>query len=336
MIEIAEGSAPKTSSANNNRSSSEIIKMGKNQEEIERAGCEYENKHQLLQDDGYDSVCIMPFYSPEYGFGVDKIIDVGFEKFKVSKIFDKENRLKLLLNQYIEWKGRDIRSDIARWYFNTIKLSPESIKKIWYPDLDISTPDVTKWESLNDPHIYSSVEIMSHPILRNRTGENGNFSYNGSFLFASKEWEVDITCQFNLKSYPMDSQKCRFEQTSFWYMLFLSPGDNMGLWNYDSNGFYVTINYTGAMIDFEDPYQNSVNGTTVFGFDITLERMVQPFLYMYYLPCMAIVLVSQISFIIPLSSIPGRVALVVTQFLTLTNIFIHQTVRFMHFRVMHI
>ena len=90
------------------------------------------------------------------------------------------------------------------------------------------------------------------------------------------------------------------------------------------------------MTDFNDPYQDVVNGTTVFGFDITLERMVQPFLYMYYLPCMAIVLVSQISFIIPLSSIPGRVALVVTQFLTLTNIFIHQTVRFMHFRVMMI
>ena len=60
--------------------------------------------------------------------------------------------------------------------------------------------------------------------------------------------------------------------------------------------------------------------------------MFQPFLYMYYLPCMAIVLVSQISFIIPLSSIPGRVALVVTQFLTLTNIFIHQTVGYMSFR----
>ena len=46
-------------------------KMGEKQEEIERAGCEYENKHQLLQDDGIDTVCTMPFYSPEYGFGVN-------------------------------------------------------------------------------------------------------------------------------------------------------------------------------------------------------------------------------------------------------------------------
>ena len=153
-----------------------------------------------------------------------------------------------------------------------------------------------------------------------------------SFLSARKEWEVDISCLFNLKSYPMDTQRCRFEQATFYMMLYLSPGDNMGLWQYKSNGFYVTINYTGNLIDFDDPYQGMENGTSVFGFDITLERMLQPFLFQYYLPCMAIVLVSQISFIIPLSSIPGRVALVVTQFLTLTNIFIHQTVGYMNFR----
>ena len=37
-----------------------------------------------------------------------------------------------------------------------------------------------------------------------------------------------------------------------------------------------------------------------------------------------IVLVAEIGFIIPASAIPGRVALLVTQFLTLINLFIHQ------------
>ena len=98
----------------------------------------------------------------------------------------------------------------------------------------------------------------------------------------------------------------------------------MGAWTYNANGFYVTINYTGSFVEYNNSYPNMT--VKDFGFDITLERMFQPFLFQYYLPCMAIVLVSQISFIIPLSSIPGRVALVVTQFLTLTNIFIHSTV----------
>ena len=52
----------------------------------------------------------------------------------------------------------------------------------------------------------------------------------------------------------------------------------------------------------------------------------------------AIVVVAQISFIIPMSAIPGRVALVVTQFLTLTNIFIHEMVRyyFTHYTINYI
>ena len=41
------------------------------------------------------------------------------------------------------------------------------------------------------------------------------------------------------------------------------------------------------------------------GFNITLQRIVQPYLYQYYLPCIAIVIVSQISFIIPLSAVSG-------------------------------
>ena len=48
------------------------------------------------------------------------------------------------------------------------------------------------------------------------------------------------------------------------------------------------------------------------------------------MPCIAIVIATSFSFIIPLSAIPGRVALIVTQFLTLTNIFINQMVSSMY------
>ena len=38
------------------------------------------------------------------------------------------------------------------------------------------------------------------------------------------------------------------------------------------------------------------------------------------------VLVSEIGFVVPITAIPGRVALLVTQFLTLVNLFIYQMV----------
>ena len=59
-----------------------------------------------------------------------------------------------------------------------------------------------------------------------------------------------------------------------------------------------------------------------------MKRRVTPFFFKYFVPCMAIVAVSQISFIIPPNAIPGRIGLIVTQFLTLTNIFIYQMVSF--------
>ena len=59
---------------------------------------------------------------------------------------------------------------------------------------------------------------------------------------------------------------------------------------------------------------------------IKLERRIMPYIIQYYLPCIATVCVSMIGFCISLDSIPARVTLLVTQFLTLTNILISQQV----------
>ena len=84
--------------------------------------------------------------------------------------------------------------------------------------------------------------------------------------------------------------------------------------NYEAAGF----NLTASLID------DSSDGNIELR--LQMDRVLSPFLFKYYLPCMAIVVVSQISFVIPPNAIPGRVALIVTQFLTLTNIFIYQMV----------
>ena len=47
----------------------------------------------------------------------------------------------------------------------------------------------------------------------------------------------------------------------------------------------------------------------------------------YYLPSAAIVIASQISFIIPMTAIAGRTALLATLFLALINIFTAQQVK---------
>ena len=74
-------------------------------------------------------------------------------------------------------------------------------------------------------------------------------------------------------------------------------------------------------------YKSFATSVPIFGVELQLRRPMSKYVLQYYLPAITIVMASSVSFIIPLSAIPGRVALVVTLFLTLTNIFINQMVR---------
>ena len=92
---------------------------------------------------------------------------------------------------------------------------------------------------------------------------------------------------------------------------------------YDLSGFEFANSIMPPTVKNTSGYEFEY---TQFGVDIKFERLIEKYVYEYYMPCILIVLASMLSFIIPLSAIPGRVALVVTQFLTLTNMFIHQRV----------
>ena len=103
--------------------------------------------------------------------------------------------------------------------------------------------------------------------------------------------------------------------------MFYFPQNTKSL-EYEADGFQILITHVGTFVELN--HSSALNGTDGIGFNLTLSRKIKPYLYQYYLPSTAIVVVSQVSFMIPLSAIPGRVALVVAQFLTLTNIFIYQ------------
>ena len=87
-----------------------------------------------------------------------------------------------------------------------------------------------------------------------------------------------------------------------------------------------------ASASFAEDYGHTETETSV-GLNIEIERNVRPYVLKYYIPCIAIVVMSQLSFLIPLDSLPGRVGLVVTQFLTLMSLFIQQMVKYEHHMV---
>ena len=307
--------------------------------EIEEAGCKYHSDIQLLMR----NVCLMPEYQlnePPRNSDGKTNIDVHLKMVpQVLEINEKKNKITVQITQYMEWEDSRISANLSAIsnmvdLHNYVKLPPSAVHKIWNPNLDMYTYKLQDWKSLYHPYWFISVGINKCPWLR-----SCDLTPNITSLYAEKSWRVTLFCKFDFSRFPFDTQHCRFRQvfqsTSDVAKLFLfSPyaeryvnneTKNVKMdWNYEGDGFRIIIDPIGTLTD---PSTITQNSTGDFGFDIILERIAQPYMFQYYFPCAAIVIISQISFIIPLSAIPGRVGLVVTQFLTLTNIFIYQMVR---------
>ena len=93
-----------------------------------------------------------------------------------------------------------------------------------------------------------------------------------------------------------------------------------------SSSIIIIIIFAKEFVD-DDTKDGYFDNLKEVGFKLKMMRVKQPYLLKYYFPCVAIVVVTQISFYIPPDAIPGRIALLVTQFLTLTNLFISEQVR---------
>ena len=294
---------------------------------VEEAGCPYFDIKQMLER----NVCLMPYYrsnelpNPN---GITNVV-IYLYNFRVLEVDEKKNTITVKVTQGIHWWESRIRANFSTVSKQNglINISPENFREIWNPDTDMYTQNLQEWKSQYDPRLFLLVAVSSHnsrykwiPL------HNYQLHENETSIIAVKAWRATLFCNFDFSSFPFDTQRCAFLQLKILGTLHLLSHalQNTELWRHKAAGFDINITQVGTLVNYNVTLQNATGAT---GFNITLERVVRPYLYQYYFPCIAIVVVSQISFIIPLSAIPGRVALVVTQFLTLTNIFIHQMVR---------
>ena len=128
-------------------------------------------------------------------------------------------------------------------------------------------------------------------------------------------------CDFDHSSYPMDKQICnlRLGSLNFGAIFVLYDPTNI----HHEKVTYKAANFYMAITFFDEQLNH---GNNTVGIRINMSRILNSFILKYYIPSISIVLVSLLSFVIPLTAIPGRVALLVTLFLTLTNLCIYQMV----------
>jgi len=118
-------------------------------------------------------------------------------------------------------------------------------------------------------------------------------------------------CKFRVGSYYEDSSELDFFTNTFGYS---SKDKNSIPLNYDVE--ILPLRPEDAVLDY-----GAIGNYTLAGFEMLLTRHVSSYIITYYIPSGMCVIVSWISFLIPMDMIPGRLALLVMIFLVLVNIF---------------
>ena len=231
--------------------------------------------------------------------------------FKKIKILDVNEEKKMISSQFTftcRWNDGRIstkfRNNKPKILITRVSPKNEGFP-IWVPTRSV------KWKSTNSE--WSFFFLNSFP--ENKTTIEGRFSKT-----------VTRPCNLDFTNFPFDRNHCEIRVTS---KLSGEIRDVLDQQNKKKDYFNDTVSAFDVYITLFGRRLNQTNEmANDFGFNVEIKRRISSYVIQYYLPCGSIVAVSAISFIIPLTAIPGRVTLLVTLFLTLSNLIIHHEVSY--------
>ena len=241
---------------------------------------------------------------------------------KVREVDAKKGSISLDMVLSMIWVDPRIRYKFSTEHLLSggLFLGPEAITKFWIPDLHVEDRVSFKQEEEWNSMISSKIALPDG--IKQQIESAQIFNPNSDTLVKMRrELKVSVYCRFDLSTYPMDQQTCDLKlgsaSKSVTFVLFDETGANHVDNKYESDNFNISIEFFDGKLN---------HGRNRIGMVIEMCRLQTSFIFMYYIPSISIVLVSLIGFVIPITAIPGRVGLLVTQFLTLTNLFIYQMV----------
>ena len=193
---------------------------------------------------------------------------------------------------------------------------------IWKPHLTIT--NLSDYKAFGD-----SIHLTGLKTIRSNYFEE-KFCIRGPMLKYELEAKISFYCDFDLTHYPIDSSFCQLrmggESSNMAFKWKMGTKKNENFRSFHISDIVADVSLADV--------KNVISTNTKIGFDIRVTRSLKPYILKYYIPCIAIVVMSQLSFLIPLDSLPGRVGLVVTQFLTLMSLFIQQMVNHQYYSLL--
>ena len=284
------------------------------------------HRNQILKN-----ICISKDYQVDNEpIGKDlKPVFIRFRKTKVTNVDNHKKTITIEIDAISIWEDNRIKASFTQ-HINLITLPSITVKEppiVWTPFTAMYIWDLIKRDYVLDPVMIKIIGVRSSESTNNYYSIN-IFSPNTSLVWSNINWRITLSCSFNFSFFPFDQNFCPFKMglRNMKVVLHenLVPGLEQNNVQYNGEGFNITTRNLKITTKCDPILENDC--WTSFGYKIELKRQPAKYLFQYYIPCITIVVASTLSFIVPPSAAPGRIALVVTQFLTLTNIFIYHVV----------
>ena len=259
------------------------------------------------------TVCVPNGYLKGEVPEIPTIVKTRIEVNNVLEVNDKKMRITLDFYQDLIWTDNRLITNLSKNGFSV--LNNDLISQIWMPDLWIKNLFDFKLLGVLKPTTGLIITVEESSCGHSNCSKQDRSRYNTVVTY-NMEAQATIHCNFHFINYPLDTQHCEFLMDgSYPYPNIVDLSFELGLFGVTNQN--MNIDDFTVDIRFEDKEnQTGIHST------IKLQRCLLPFVIKYYLPCIAIITVSLISFLISVDSTPARVGLLVTQFLTLINILI--------------
>ncbi|XP_023319726.1 gamma-aminobutyric acid receptor subunit rho-1 [Eurytemora carolleeae] len=239
-------------------------------------------------------------------------ISVTIDIEEVLKINDKDYSITFSTYFNVEWIERRLYIDPS--YANNsnmpqnIPMTLEFVKDLWVPNIFIYNLKT-----------YKVINVLSK-LAGLWIDTSGNVMY-------SHATHITFICPMRFDKFPLDTQRCKFKVGSYSYVIsqMFFETKKAGYSDDTKSANRIALDYEIEILPLDEADKVIVFGDlgnfSLSGFEMVLTRYVSTYIITYYLPSGLFVIVSWISFLIPMDVIPGRMALLVTLFLVLVNIF---------------
>ena len=247
------------------------------------------------------------------------IVSSTFEELMIRDIDAQKKTLTIDFSLKMRWWDFRIRTNFSalKEGLYEIPLDSQWGNQIWKPDVYVY--NLSNYKAFKDSMQYRSFHLAQNKRDRkipsqiekivtegyniigyNNKGYGTNLTEDDVqvYLQADVESTLEATattyCTFDLPRYPFDKQKCKFRLGSRSFIsnfILLDP----------ENQYHNTVSYQASNFFTTTTFVNGTKGS--IGVDIIMSRDIQSFVLKYYVSCIAIVILSNFSFVIPLSDV---------------------------------